>query len=107
MKNLAIIIALFFTFTGIAVFFSRNYKYENYLIEKKSDEIKAYKINLNLADWREFDNLPGIGESLAHEIINERDNNGRYESIADIKRVKGIGEKKFKSIENYLTLEVY
>lgn len=106
MKKFALVIAIFGLILSISTFLGKNYKYEHYALETKSTQIKTYKVNLNLANWREFDNLPGIGPSLAHKIIADRDTNGRFDSVEDIKRVKGIGEKKFAEIQKYLTLEV-
>ncbi len=106
MKKLALIITLLGVGASIGVYLGKNYQYEHYAIEPKSDRIKVYKINLNLATEREYDNLPGIGPKLAKEIIRDRDANGRFNKVEDIKRVKGIGDAKFKKIEPYLTMEV-
>lgn len=106
MKILALVITLLGIGLSVGVYLSKNYQYEHYVIEPKSDRIKTYKINLNLANEHEYDNLPGIGPKLAHEIIQDRSTQGRFNSVADINRVKGIGDAKFRKIERYLTLEV-
>lgn len=106
MKILALVITLLGLGLSVGVYLSKNYQYEHYAIEPKSDRIKVYKINLNLATEHEYDNLPGIGPKLAHEIARDRSVNGRFNSVADINRVKGIGDAKFHKIEPYLTLEV-
>lgn len=106
MKKFALVIAILGLILSISTFWGKNYQYEHYVLEPKFDKVKTYKVNLNLANWREFDNLPGVGPSLAHKIIADRDSNGRFDSAEDIKRVKGIGDAKFKKIEKYLTLEV-
>ena len=106
MKKLALIITLLGVGSSIGVYLGKNYQYEHYAIEAKSDRVKVYKINLNLATEREYDNLPGIGPKLASEIIKDRNTNGRFNSVSDINRVKGIGDAKFQKMEPYLTLEV-
>ena len=106
MKKLAIATACFFITLSIFIYFNRDYKYEQYILDKKSTVVRKYQINVNLADWRAFDNLPGIGPSLAEAIVADREANGRFNSIEDLKRVKGIGEKKFATIKPYLNLKV-
>lgn len=106
MKIFALVITLLGVGLATGVYLSKNYQYEHYVIEPKSDRVKAYKINLNLANEHEYDNLPGIGPKLAHEIVKDRATNGRFNSISDVNRVKGIGDAKFHKMEPYLTLEV-
>jgi DNA uptake protein ComE-like DNA-binding protein/endonuclease YncB( thermonuclease family) len=51
-------------------------------------------LNINKASQSEIEALPEIGPALATRIIADRP----YETIADLKRVKGIGDKTFASI---------
>lgn len=44
-------------------------------------------INLNTAAIQELTTLPGIGDSLATRIIEYREQNGKFNSIEDIKNV--------------------
>jgi competence ComEA-like helix-hairpin-helix protein len=106
MKKLALWILLFGITFSIGIYFSRDYKFEHYAIVPKSDLVKLYKINLNLADWREYENLPGIGPALAQRIVDDRATNGRFNTIEDLKRVPGIGEVKYLGLSEYITLEV-
>lgn len=106
MKKLAIATACFFITLSLLIYFNRDFKYEHYILDKKSTVTYKYQVNVNLADSRAFDNLPGIGPSLAEAIVADREANGRFNSIEDLKRVKGIGAKKFATIQPYLTLEV-
>lgn len=106
MKKIAFGILIFAVVFSVGIYFSRDYQFEHYIIETKSDDIKVYKINLNLANWREFDNLPGIGPQLAQRIIDDRAANGRFNSVEELKRVKGIGETKYRGLVKYISLEV-
>lgn len=106
MKYLALLILIACTVLGVSIYFSKNYKYRDYVIKAKTDEVKTYNININLADWYEFSNLPGIGESLAKRIVEDRETNGRFESVEDLLRVKGIGQAKFDKFKKYLTMDV-
>lgn len=56
------------------------------------------KVNINLANKEELQNLTGIGEVLSQRIIEYREANNGFNSIEDIKNVKGIGDKKYENI---------
>ncbi|MDD3717182.1 MAG: helix-hairpin-helix domain-containing protein [Actinomycetota bacterium] len=58
------------------------------------------KINLNTADRRSLEGLPGIGPTLADRIIAYREKKGGFSSVDELKRVSGIGEKKFEEIRD-------
>jgi competence protein ComEA len=51
----------------------------------------AYQIDLNMADRAELLQLPGVGESLAQRILSYRREHGRFRSVEDLRRVRGIG----------------
>ena len=62
-------------------------------------------IDINTADLDELCELPGIGETIAALIIQERENNGRYYYPEDLTAVKGIGKKKTEQIKPFLDLD--
>lgn len=107
MKRLASIIFIFSFALGTLIYFSRIRDFTQYKLDPKSDRVYSYQLNINLANQKEFVNLPGIGPSLAAEIINYREKRGGFKSVEDLLRVKGIGKKKFLAIKPYLTLEIY
>lgn len=59
-------------------------------------------VNINTATQTELETLSGIGPSTALKIINYREENGKFNSIEDIKQVPGIGEAKFNNIKEML-----
>ncbi len=61
-------------------------------------------INLNTATSDDLSSLPGIGPHIADEVILFRKTRGTFSKIEDLKAVNGIGEKRFKKIEKYLTV---
>lgn len=63
-----------------------------------------YPININLASVEELLNIKGLGEKKASSIIKYREEHGNYESIKDIKKVDGIGDKLFESIKEFITV---
>ena len=56
-------------------------------------------VNINTAAASELESLKGIGEKTAQAIIEYREHTP-FESIEDIKNVKGIGDKKFEDIKD-------
>lgn len=61
-------------------------------------------ININNCTKEELMTLPGIGDSIANRIIEYRKNNS-FNKIEDIKNVKGIGESKYNSIKDYISVK--
>lgn len=59
-------------------------------------------ININTADKDELMIIPGIGEVTAQRIVDYRDVNGAFADVSDILNVRGIGEKKFSEIKDYI-----
>ena len=62
------------------------------------------KISINKASVKELTSLPGIGDAKAKSIVEYRTANGPFQSIEDIKKVKGIGDSIFAKIKDNITL---
>ena len=58
-------------------------------------------VNINTATEAELEKIPGVGPSLAHEIIRGRP----YEKIEDLERVRGIGQYTLNSMRPYVKVE--
>lgn len=78
--------------------FDEDYEYIN------SDNNKSGKININKATENDLQNITGIGPGLAQKIVSYRNANGKFDSIDDLKNVSGIGEKKFESIKEFISV---
>lgn len=81
--------------------------YNNAYLAPKADEISTLSAqgsfgNINLMTEEEFSQLPGIGQTIAKRIVEYRNENGNFEKIEDIMKVKGIGEGKFNKIKDYI-----
>lgn len=61
-----------------------------------------YVININDAPWPAIANLPGIGPTLAQQIVEYRDEIGPFNNIDDIKNIRGIGEAKLNGIREFI-----
>ncbi len=59
-------------------------------------------VNVNTADADSLAMVPGIGRVTAQRIIDHRLRNGRFKSLDDLLKVKGIGEKKLSKMKPYL-----
>lgn len=68
----------------------------------KTSEIIAKNININTADKELLTQLPGIGPVTADAILRYRNSKGKFESINDLKNVKGVGDKTLAKLKPYL-----
>lgn len=57
-------------------------------------------ININTADEKELDSLPGVGPSTAKRIIEYRETEGAFQKPEDLKKVKGIGDGKYNKLKD-------
>jgi comEA protein len=78
---------------------------ENKTSNSNKPALLKTKINLNTALTADLILLPGVGEVTAEKIIEYREKTGGFKSIHQIKEIKGIGEKKFEKIKDYITVE--
>jgi competence protein ComEA len=60
----------------------------------------AAPVNLNTASASELDRLPGIGPSLAKEIIAYRESHGAFAAVEDLLSVPGIGPAKLAALHD-------
>ena len=61
-------------------------------------------LDLNRATEEDFDALPGIGSRLAERIMAYRQSVGAFQSVDELRQVKGIGIKKFERIRPLITV---
>lgn len=86
---------------GTASSASENKKTES----SKSSKVIHGKININTASANELSSgLSGVGDVLAKRIVDYREKNGKFKTIDDIKKVSGIGDKKYESIKDFITV---
>lgn len=63
------------------------------------------KVNLNTASLDEFRRLPGVGPKLADRIVQWRKEKGGFRSPDDLKKIRGIGDKVFKKLEEMVEVD--
>lgn len=62
-------------------------------------------VNLNTATLAELDRLPGIGPSLAREILAYREAHGAFASVDDLLLVPGIGPAKLAALRDWVRID--
>ena len=72
---------------------------------KVKKDILDKSINLNTATKEDLMNIKGIGEKTAENIIDFRKKNGKFDSLNDMMKIKGIGTVKFQKFSRYLYLK--
>ncbi len=68
----------------------------------RKEQSPTRPISLNKASKNELLELPGVGPAMADRIIADRREHGPFKHVEDLKRVKGIGSKKFEKLRKYL-----
>lgn len=61
------------------------------------------KINLNTANQSDLMTLPGIGETIADNILKYRDDNNGFKNIEELKNVSRIGDATFEKLKDMIT----
>jgi competence protein ComEA len=61
-------------------------------------------LDLNRVSVEDLCLVPGIGESLAQEIVAYRERRKGFRSVEELKNVKGIGEQKYQSFETFFCI---
>ncbi|WP_223067250.1 ComEA family DNA-binding protein [Paenibacillus caui] len=61
-------------------------------------------IHINTAGLEKLQEIPGIGAKKAQAILDYRNRHGAFSSLAELKNVKGIGDKMFQKMMPYIGL---
>ncbi|EOH89949.1 helix-hairpin-helix domain-containing protein [Enterococcus villorum] len=69
-------------------------------------KVPQEKINLNTADSLQLQQVPGIGEKKAQEIIQYRQDNGSFKSVEELQEISGIGQKTVEKMKNFVTITI-
>ncbi len=83
--------------------YQRNSRVRDFLSFTDSEKV-YYKINPNHATLEELLRVPYLGEKVAQQIIDYREQKGPFADLEDIRWLKGVGPRKFEKIRKYLTL---
>ena len=83
----------------------RNQKIKRPNTLPKVRDMKKNKININTAALEDLELLPYIGPVLSRRIVSYREKQGGFKSIEELKKVRGIGEKTFRKIKDFVKIE--
>jgi len=61
-------------------------------------------LDLNQAGADELSRLPGVGPGLAQRIVAAREADGRFASVDDLRRVRGLGRAKLRRLQPLITV---
>jgi competence ComEA-like helix-hairpin-helix protein len=64
----------------------------------------AAPLDLNRASAGDLERLPGIGPGLAARIVDARDRRGAFETVDDLRRVRGIGATTFARVRPLIAI---
>lgn len=63
------------------------------------------KINVNTASEQALETLPGIGPTYAKRIVSYRQEHGGFESFPELKKIKGIAQKRLDKLMPFIKLK--
>ncbi|MDC0936547.1 helix-hairpin-helix domain-containing protein [Pirellulales bacterium] len=64
-----------------------------------------FRVDLNRADWPELVQLPGIGPTIAQRVVEDRAARGRFKTVEELQRVRGIGPRTIERIKPYAVVD--
>ena len=73
-------------------------------VARKAKPAIEFPFDLNQVTADELTSIPTIGPQIARRIIQFRQRIGRFQHIEQLKKVKGIGKKRFEKIRKYVTI---
>jgi competence ComEA-like helix-hairpin-helix protein len=61
-----------------------------------------FKVDVNSAGETELANIPEVGQGLAERIVEYRQQHGQFQTLEELRHVRGIGPKTFERMKAYL-----
>jgi competence protein ComEA len=62
----------------------------------------AHPLDLNVANVKELEQVPGIGPKTAEAIVDVRHKSGRFRRVEDLLAIKGISQRTLDKMRPYL-----
>ena len=67
-------------------------------------KLDSLKLDLNDSSLGELAQVPGVGKSIASEIVNYRKAFGGFKTLDEIEKLKGVGKKTAEKIRHHLVV---
>ncbi len=64
----------------------------------------AKPVDLNVANAKELQELPGVGRVTAQRIIEMRQKSGRFHRVEDLLVIRGISQRRLDALRPYVTV---
>ena len=68
-------------------------------------DAKRTTLDMNAASRGQLIALPGIGPALADRILAYRAAHGRFRNVSDVKKIVGIGPKKYERLRGLIEVK--
>ena len=75
------------------------------LDEKVEDTVNAVGVDVNTASYTLLQYVAGLSEKTAKAIVEYRDENGAFETKAQVKKAKGLGPKGYEQAVGFLRIK--
>lgn len=98
-KTILVVAALFIAFGC-----SRRQSYSD-IADRGQTIVQPNAININTATADELEKLPYIGRKTADSIVQFRTENGPFRRTEHLLQIRGISEKRFLELRQYLRTE--
>lgn len=72
---------------------------------KPAAAVAATRVNINTAGAPQLATLPGIGKATAEQIVQHREEHGRFSTTEELVKVKGVGPKTLEKLRALVTVE--
>ncbi|TAE12280.1 MAG: hypothetical protein EAY72_09655, partial [Bacteroidetes bacterium] len=70
-----------------------------------ASKVNSTLVNINTATEKQLLQVPNMDEAVAKAIIITRQRNGKFSSVADIKRIPFVTETAWQLLQPYLTVD--
>ncbi|MFA7298625.1 MAG: Tex family protein [Candidatus Absconditabacterales bacterium] len=75
------------------------------LEEKVEDIVNSVGVDVNTASYTLLQYIAGLSENVAKNVIAYRDENGKFTSKSQIKKVKGLGPKAYEQAIGFMRIK--
>jgi competence ComEA-like helix-hairpin-helix protein len=74
------------------------------VVSAQKKEPPSTPVDINVANIKELEQLPGVGATTAKAIVDFRTKSGRFHRVEDLLVIRGISEAKLKKMRPHITV---